>query len=215
MSVSELAGIGTRPAPPAHVDFDPSPFWRRVTPGGSDECWPWEGAMKPNGYGHLWIGGQRPQYAHRVSWMIHRGPIPAGLLVLHTCDVRRCVNPKHLWLGTQRDNVHDALRKGRLPTGDESFPRRHPERLARGTRHRMYGHPELVPTVLHPECRARGERVATARLTEQDVREIRARAQRGEGPRALARAFGVHHKTVQQVVRRVTWTHIAEDQHGG
>lgn len=51
--------------------------------------------------------------AHRISWLIHRGPIPSGMLVLHSCDVRRCVNPKHLFLGTQLDNLRDMATKGR------------------------------------------------------------------------------------------------------
>lgn len=53
--------------------------------------------------------------AHRVSWILSYGEIPQGMLVLHHCDNTFCVNPTHLFLGTQRDNVHDALAKGRMP----------------------------------------------------------------------------------------------------
>lgn len=65
------------------------------------------------GYGQIEIDG-RSQQAHRVAWMLHNGDIPTGLRVLHHCDVRNCVNPEHLFLGTQRDNVDDALKKGKV-----------------------------------------------------------------------------------------------------
>lgn len=53
-------------------------------------------------------------YAHRLAWEIYRGPIPEGIQVLHRCDVKRCVRPTHLFLGTQRDNVWDCIKKGRF-----------------------------------------------------------------------------------------------------
>lgn len=73
-------------------------------------CWDWSGAKRTRGgYGRM-KGG----YAHRISWAIHHGPIPAGLLVLHRCDNPPCSNPDHLFLGTQKDNMADAAAKGRL-----------------------------------------------------------------------------------------------------
>jgi len=80
-----------------------------IMPSG---CWEWSGSTCTNGYGQFIIAG-RYQMAHRVSWQLHYGPIPNDLNVLHRCDNRLCVNPKHLFLGTQQDNVHDMLRKGR------------------------------------------------------------------------------------------------------
>ena len=76
-------------------------------------CWLWERATTHNGYGQISIGG-KIMIAHRYSWELHGGHIPDGLCVLHKCDVRCCVNPDHLWLGTQKDNSQDALKKGRL-----------------------------------------------------------------------------------------------------
>jgi hypothetical protein len=75
-------------------------------------CWLWMASTK-NGYGQLYAQGKSSQYAHRVSWKEHKGQIPKGLQVLHKCDVRRCINPEHLFLGTQADNIHDMVKKGR------------------------------------------------------------------------------------------------------
>lgn len=85
----------------------------------SDSCWLWHGfkLQSPFGYGLLWIrqpdGGRLPRLAHRISWEIYRGKIPAGLFVLHKCDTPLCVNPEHLFLGTQSDNMNDMYYKGR------------------------------------------------------------------------------------------------------
>ena len=76
-------------------------------------CWIWMGRINCNGYGNVEINYNEVR-AHRLSWMIHYGLIPKGLYVLHKCDVRCCVNPEHLWLGTYQDNSNDAVKKGRL-----------------------------------------------------------------------------------------------------
>src|SRR5215831_212140 len=74
-------------------------------------CWLWQGGTNAAGYGMLRVNGTS-KGAHVVSWLLHRGPVN-GKYVLHRCDVRACCNPDHLWLGTQRENVEDAIRKGR------------------------------------------------------------------------------------------------------
>ena len=98
-------------------------FWEKVKKCRG--CWEWLGTKIPNGYGQLW-NEKRHHNAHRVSWQLHYGKIPKGLLVLHTCDNRSCVNPSHLFLGTNQDNTDDMFRKGR-----ENPPRGNRQPLAK------------------------------------------------------------------------------------
>lgn len=89
-------------------------FWAKVSK--SDECWLFVGSRHHLGYGQFTLNG-RVNKAHRVSWMIHYGEIPEGMCVLHRCDVRNCINPAHLFLGTQQDNIADMVAKGRQRAG--------------------------------------------------------------------------------------------------
>lgn len=87
-------------------------YWKYVIV--KDGCWGWNGS-KSKGYGQLSVGrGVSPAKIHRVSWFIHYGNISKGLSVCHKCDNPECSNPEHLFLGTQRDNIADAFKKGRI-----------------------------------------------------------------------------------------------------
>jgi len=88
-------------------------FWSYVDVRGPDECWPWTGAGgRQQKHGRFTYNG-RLGMADHFSWILANGPIPDGLWVLHKCDNPPCVNPAHLFLGTQYDNIHDCLSKGR------------------------------------------------------------------------------------------------------
>jgi hypothetical protein len=82
-----------------------------VMPEPMSGCWLWIGTVLTTGYGQIYDHPRR-RAAHRISWELHRGEIPHGLCVCHKCDVRSCVNPDHLWLGTHQDNNVDRARKG-------------------------------------------------------------------------------------------------------
>jgi hypothetical protein len=86
-------------------------FWAKVNK--TEGCWLWTASTVKFGYGQFGVSKTIHKNTHRLSWEIHRGPIPAGMYVCHACDVPACVNPAHLFLGTQRDNVLDCVRKGR------------------------------------------------------------------------------------------------------
>jgi len=88
-------------------------FWRNVDKQDDSACWNWIRSTLRGGYGKTERKRGKAFSAHRAAWELTYGPIPKGMLVLHHCDNPRCVNPKHLWLGTQKDNVHDAFSKGR------------------------------------------------------------------------------------------------------
>lgn len=83
--------------------------WYEVKENG---CWFWVGAVNSSGYANKYFNG-RMETAHRISFQLHKGPIPDGLQVLHKCNTRRCVNPEHLFLGTQKENLLDMAKKGR------------------------------------------------------------------------------------------------------
>lgn len=85
-------------------------------------CWLWDGAVqKDTGYGRFGMPGNTVDYAHRAAWRLFCGDIPAGLCVCHRCDIRLCVNPHHLFIGTREDNMQDASRKRRIVVPVETF----------------------------------------------------------------------------------------------
>lgn len=145
----------------------------------SDGCWLWTGAKGKRGYGDFRRHGRGSigsRAAHRVSWELHRGLIPDGLWVLHKCDNPPCVNPEHLFLGTDADNVADMWMKGR-----GSPP---PLSIRAGEAHHM------------------------AKLTEDDVIDIRTALALGGTQRATAEAYGVTQGAISFIARGITWAHV-------
>ena len=159
-------------------------FWKFVTMGehSFEECWEWSGNRTVDGYGVI-KDGTRNRRAHRVSWEIHKGPIPDGMHVLHSCDNRPCVNPSHLRLGTHQDNMRDMAVRGRAGGGD-------------GYR-------------FHAKGIQRGENNAHAIATEEVVRWVRAQHAAGVSYKELAARTGLAYPTVYAIANRRTWKHVA------
>lgn len=103
-------------------------FNSKVIRMGIDECWGWNAAKDNQGYGRIGmrtVRGKRAVQASRVSWMLFVGDIPEGLSVCHRCDNPECTNPKHLFLGTPKQNTLDMVAKGRCMSGKRFSIRTH------------------------------------------------------------------------------------------
>lgn len=96
-------------------------FWEKVDKKGDEDCWEWQGARHTlkQKYGEIWHNGKM-KGAHRIAWLLTHGEISNGLYVCHHCDNGLCVNPTHLFLGTQKDNMLDASKKGRIARGERA-----------------------------------------------------------------------------------------------
>ena len=186
-------------------------FWSHVDKsGGPDACWVWDHVTPSEDYGRFTIAGRKVR-TNRFSYEISVGEIPAGMLVCHTCDNRACVNPAHLFLGTARDNIQDAISKGRALVGSLNPTVRH-EKLRNGIAERMKANPDLRATGdrngrrLHPERYPRGEDVTGSKLTWDKVREIRAMYETGDfTQQSLATQFDVSKQIIHRIVHNRQW----------
>lgn len=163
-------------------------FDRKYAPSSKDGCWNWIGAKSGNGYGVSSINGVQ-MYAHRAQYeRWNRTTIGSGLVVMHSCDNPSCVNPFHLSVGTQKQNLEDAKNKGRM---------------ASGCNHGL---------VKNKGAAARGERIASSKLTADQVADIRRLYVKGKpGNKSeaslsgLARKYSVSFQTISKIVNKVNW----------
>lgn len=163
----------------------PESFWALVVPIRYEsgwECLEFTGRIRWGGYGYFGAN-KRYQYAHRHAWELFFGPIPSGLLVCHECDNRACVHPGHLYLDTQKGNLADMYARGRGPTAERSGP-------------------ALAPFLFQGEANGR------AKLTEAQVREIRAACAAGERQCDVAARYGMGQSAISAIVRRQHWPHV-------
>jgi len=143
-------------------------------------CWEWTAGRFSNGYGQISMGGRRGNkyLAHRISYELEFGKIDFGLLVLHHCDNRGCVNPSHLFLGTHKENAADMVTKGRQIKIIHKNQRH-------GSKHGM--------------AKLDEEKVAEIR------KRYGFRGKNGETTMALAKEFGVSFQTISDVIRKKLW----------
>jgi len=150
-------------------------FMLRVAVSSPAGCWLWKGPFKKDTHQYGWVGYKRTQiHAHRLAWIFFRGDIPKGMLVCHSCDVPQCVNPEHLFLGTNADNMHDMRDKGRR------------KGIA---------------------ARKADGRMCPARLTFDNVSDIRRALVKGTSQQALVTQFGVAQSTISRIARGAAWNY--------
>lgn len=110
-----MIDLSGRPDLSPYLQSRVKPFWDKVVTQGSDECWWWKAAVNGTGRGQFGISNKAPfsTTAPRAAYILFLGEIAPDMVVMHSCDNPMCVNPNHLSLGTQQDNMEDAHRKGR------------------------------------------------------------------------------------------------------
>lgn len=162
-------------------------FWSRVDKspgfGPTGDCWKWKDRLKKFDYGHFASKG-RVFVASRIMYFLVFDHW-SELLICHSCDNPPCVNPNHLFKGTQKENNDDKITKGRMPMGENHCQ------------------------VLNPELVLRGERNGCAKLTDDKVRWIRtAYVPRTFGLSMIAEILGVDRSAVWLALKRKTWKHV-------
>lgn len=154
-------------------------FWSKVNK--TDSCWLWTGERTKFGHGRFLYNSVRVN-AHRFAYETFVGPIPDGLLVCHKCDVPNCVNPDHLFVGTQKDNIQDCVKKGRWT--------------------------QAKLKAQHPEWCARGEQAGNSTLKTEQALTALSMLRCGMTLKVVGEIFGITQATASQIRGGKTWRHI-------
>lgn len=149
-------------------------------------CMNWKGRLSKKGYSVMGIGSRldnsrKTVYVHRVSFELHKGLIPDGMLVCHSCDNRKCVNPEHLFLGSSKDNSQDMVKKGRAGMKKGIIP------------------PQFMKNIIGKE---------NAKLTIEQVKNIKKRLLENEYYVDLAKEYGVSRSCISDIKRNATWKNV-------
>jgi hypothetical protein len=147
----------------------------------SNGCWDWKRKGNTHGYIRVTFADDRRILAHRFSYELFIGHVPDSLFVLHTCDNPRCTNPKHLFLGTHKDNTQDCLKKGRFKQPPISYFKVNPSVIPRGVEHH------------------------SAKLSESEVKYIFKSKQKAG---ILGIQFGVRRQVIWMIRTKRIWKHI-------
>ncbi|MEW6626581.1 MAG: HNH endonuclease signature motif containing protein [Pseudomonadota bacterium] len=193
-------------------------FWTRLSEPTASGCREWQGYRLANGYGQVKRAGRSYQ-AHRYAWEEMNGPIPLGMIICHRCDNRACCNPDHLWLGTNKQNSEDMVRKWRAPNGERGGQAKLSNDQVKAIREDTRTTKEIAADYnVHWSSIAgikagktwrhiKGKTISRrkSKITEDMVRAIRS------DPRtnfAIADAFGLSFQQVSKIKRRERWAHV-------
>lgn len=198
-----MAAANIDDAPFPVTDADQRRFWAKVQMSGPEDCWNWIAGVS-SGYGSFCLSGRRYVRAHRLSLILATSAEAGrGLQACHRCDNRRCVNPAHLWWGTAAENIGDAASKGRCTMQRPDDPRR-AQYLGDANPMRKYAH-------LRAELseRQRGSKSHRAKLTEENVVEIKKLRASGVSQYAIAARFGVTREAISRIDQGKSWAHVS------
>ena len=153
----------------------------------TNNCWNWIGTKLKSGYGVFWLNGKSVK-AHRLSMTIKFGKIPKGMCVCNHCDNPSCVNPKHLFIGTHKDNMRDGVLKGRFRSG-----KNHPVHYCSQNVHK-------------------GEDNPKSKLKTSDIVYIRFLYDFHKyNQKELSKIFGVNNRSISNIVNRKSWKHVSSN----